>query len=74
MIMKNYICNCMVFLFQMQCLKILLGISSYPIEFFGLWDLIILIISASITKIIFIFVILYNYVPYNNFIASPMFG
>jgi len=55
-----------------QCLKILLGISSYPVEFFELWDLIILIISASITEIIFIFVILYNYAPYKNVIALPI--
>jgi hypothetical protein len=48
--------------------------SSYPVEFSSLWDLIILAISASITEIIFIFVILYNYVPNNNFLASPVFG
>jgi hypothetical protein len=46
--MKNYICNWVVYLFQML-LKILLETLSYPVEFFSLRDLIMLFVSVSVT-------------------------
>jgi len=57
-----------------QCFRILLDIPSYHVEFLDLRDIIVIFISASVTGIISICVILSNLVFRNNFkalFASP---